>query len=137
MLIDIDEYLPEATLQWCKATLNYLGFPKGGISGEDFYSDGQRVHRVAYLSLREAVRTHMQAGAHPELGELKPPPRYSNHKRSRQYEQALRDQGVDIEGLEASGGVIADDNFVLAGEGPEEDAELDDIEVLEGIVFAN
>ena len=60
----------------------------------------------------------MQEEALPELGELKEPPQFSNYKRSRKYEQALRDAGIDVDRLNREGGgVVAEAGFPLAGEG--------------------
>lgn len=114
--IDIDEYLPQATLQWCKAVLHQLGY-LDEITGEDYFEDGERVHCHAYLELREAVRAHMHSGALPHLDELKTPPKYRDYCRSRQYEEALVARGVD---LTLANGVVDDNEYPLAGEGPDE-----------------
>ena len=65
------------------------------------------------------MRVHIQEQALPELGELKEPPQFSNYKRSRKYEQALRDAGIDVDRLDRGGGVMAGAGFPLAGEGVE------------------
>ena len=128
-------------MQWCKSTLDSLGFPGGEVDGEDFYVDdpsGKRVHYEAYTRLRMAVREYIRSGAQPILGELKAPPKYSNYKRSRQYEEALRDKGIDIEAIDAEGAcVVREDGLPFAEDEPEEDADLEDISVNDDLKFPN
>ena len=99
---------------------------------------GKRVHYEAYTRLRMAVREYIRSGAQPILGELKAPPKYSNYKRSRQYEEALRDKGIDIEAIDAEGAcVVREDGLPFTEDEPEEDADLEDISVNNNLEFPN
>ena len=67
----------------------------------------------------------MQEGTLPELGELKEPPQFANYKRSRKYEQALRDAGIDVDRLDREGGgVVVDDGLPHADGGVWDAADL-------------
>ena len=126
---------------WCKATLDSLGYPNGEISGEDFYVDhpsGERVHYEAYIQLRMAVRQHIQSGARPELRELKAPPKYSNYKRSSQYEQALWDVGIDVNALDAAGAyIVREDGLPFTKDQLEEDMDFKNINIKANLEFPN
>jgi hypothetical protein len=69
---DIDEYLPRDTLAWCSAQLQSWGY--SNLSGEEVLPQtGQRVHRDAYLHLRNAIDRHMQDGNREGLDLCRPP----------------------------------------------------------------
>jgi hypothetical protein len=59
--LDLDEYLPEQTLQWCGDTLQELGYDRI-VDGSATTENGSRVYRLAYLALRDATRDHIQHG---------------------------------------------------------------------------
>lgn len=71
ILLDIDEYLPEQTLNWCQMKLHELGYPSLKI--EDVFPDGSRHHCSAYLELRECLKEHIASGEAPQLTELETP----------------------------------------------------------------
>jgi hypothetical protein len=70
-LLDIDEYLPEQTLNWCQMKLHELGYPS--LQLEDAFPDGSRHHCNAYLELRECLKEHIASGEAPQLTELEAP----------------------------------------------------------------
>lgn len=70
--IDIDEYLPKETKEFCLNVLQQLGYPHD-ISYEDCRLDGTRVHYEAYLSLRESLALHISSGVKPILAECTKP----------------------------------------------------------------
>jgi hypothetical protein len=58
---DIDEYLPRETLAWCSARLRSWGYEN--LSGEESHEQtGQRIHKDAYMRLRQAIERHIQDG---------------------------------------------------------------------------
>ena len=55
---DLDEFLPQASMQWCIASLQAKGFTLP-ILRHATNEDGSRVHESAYLYLRGEIRQHM------------------------------------------------------------------------------
>jgi hypothetical protein len=69
---DIDEYLPRDTLAWCTTKLQSWGH--GNVGGEDVHPrTGQRVHKDAYLRLRNAIDQQVQNGNGEGLSLCTPP----------------------------------------------------------------
>lgn len=59
----MNEYLPLATLQWCKEQLQQLGFDPSQPA-----DDPLTPHRTIYLQLRTAINQHLTNEDMPELG---------------------------------------------------------------------
>lgn len=72
MGLDLDEYLPPTTLQWCGDVLEAAGFQRE-IDGSATTDAGERVHRLAYFALRDAARRHIGQQLDPELPESDKP----------------------------------------------------------------
>ena len=72
LVADIQEYLPPDTLAWCKDYLARQGFPNG-IDGGEVNAEGDRIHRLAYLELRDAVATWQHDQLKPVLYESDKP----------------------------------------------------------------
>ena len=86
---DIDEYLPQATIQWCQDIVRSeldieLGDVTGGMvweGSEDGSEDEdeanrhivRRTHNVVYTLLQERLSTHFRTGAEPILLETAKP----------------------------------------------------------------
>ncbi|KAE8413953.1 hypothetical protein BDV36DRAFT_286580 [Aspergillus pseudocaelatus] len=70
---DIDQYLPETTLNWCTEQLKQLGCKDGKLKGSDIFSDSSRAHEEIYLRLHDRIRAHIQSGELPILGLLPTP----------------------------------------------------------------
>ena len=66
MIIDIDEYLPEETLNWCRTELLQMDFdpenPPAIAPAERFTP----FHTV-YLQFRDVISAHLTSGADPVL----------------------------------------------------------------------
>lgn len=72
LLIDMDEYLPKATKQWCEDRLAELGFSHDETTSTNFNSAVQmRHHETAYRLLRLALQKYLRDGA--RLEETSPP----------------------------------------------------------------
>jgi hypothetical protein len=71
--IDADEYLPLVTLQWCCQVLASENIDLSKLRGGDTFADGTRVHRTAYLRLREHARNYIHQGMQPALEETPSP----------------------------------------------------------------
>jgi hypothetical protein len=69
--IDIDEYLPGQTLEWCRSILTELGF--SDLKYEDVFTNGDRIHTQAYLQLRNYINNHIVSGSRPILEESQKP----------------------------------------------------------------
>lgn len=67
MIIDIDEYLPLITKNWCDMTLQNLDYDLNDINAENSFSDGSRMHRTMYLELKTAIADHINNKSEPEL----------------------------------------------------------------------
>jgi hypothetical protein len=74
-ILDIDEYLPLATLQWCSDALATVNIDLSKLYGHQLVpgSGKERLHKAAYLWLREHLRCHIEAGTEPNLQETSPP----------------------------------------------------------------
>jgi hypothetical protein len=72
MPVDMDEYLPKDTLNWCQSKLVELGYERGEISSTEFNLAVQlRRHEQAYRELRRQVHHYLATGA--KLSETSPP----------------------------------------------------------------
>ena len=72
--LDVDEYLPPVTYDWCRSKLADLGFERGRVSGTYFVqSAGMREHELAYRKLRSTVQEHVETNAAPQLEETRIP----------------------------------------------------------------
>nr|POE60254.1 hypothetical protein CFP56_77990 [Quercus suber] len=70
---DLDEYLPQETLDQCTEYLAQAGYTLP-INGGDYNADdGQRVHKEAFFLLRDACRDHLREERVPELCETEKP----------------------------------------------------------------
>jgi len=67
--IDLNEFLPRTTIWWCELKLAELGINASQLSAGDALTNGDRVHQLAYESLRIAVNEHISAGNSAGLGE--------------------------------------------------------------------
>ena len=84
------------------------------------------------------VREYIQSGTHSILKELKAPLKYSNYKQLRQYKQALQNKDINIETINAESAYIVRENGLLfMKDEPEEDADLENIGVDDGLKFPN
>jgi hypothetical protein len=72
-LIDLNEYLPEVTKNWCAAELEKLGYGNTKVNASEYFPDGTRAHCRVYLQLREALQAHITSGKEPHLSECKKP----------------------------------------------------------------
>src|SRR4051794_32198323 len=72
-MIDINEYLPPETRQWCRDKLRELGFPIDSATMQLAASTGKRIHCQAYRRLREAIRTYILSGGLSKLEESTKP----------------------------------------------------------------
>src|SRR5271168_402265 len=70
-ILDINEYLPKETLDWCRDQLASYDIDPDSLSGADIdperEDEGERLHTRAYALLRPVVRAHMRTGALPLL----------------------------------------------------------------------
>ena len=72
-LIDINEFLPPATLQWIRDQLSEHGIHLPNITGKALTRDGSRLYVDVYIWLRNLVRNYMDQNLLPILDEsLKP-----------------------------------------------------------------
>ena len=73
MPVDMDEYLPKATYEWCERKLQELEYPNGQISSTEFNSAVQpREHEKAYRELRSELQCYLTSGS-AQLAETSPP----------------------------------------------------------------
>ena len=80
----------------------------------------------------------MQLGAWLELGELKALLKYNNYKWLSQYEQALRDIGIDVNTLNAVGAsIVKEDRLPFTEDMLEKDTDLKDINFKADLKFPN
>jgi hypothetical protein len=70
--LDLDEYLPPATLGWCNNQLQRLGF-NSEIDGSAVNDNGDRSHKLAFIALRDAARHYALSGMQPYLEESDKP----------------------------------------------------------------
>lgn len=74
LALDIDEYLPNATMEWCRLKLVDIGFNQGRVSPTTFVQGSQkREHELAYVKLRREVQIHIDSGLIPDLEETLAP----------------------------------------------------------------
>jgi hypothetical protein len=71
--IDIDEYLPSITKNWCTAQLQELGYPTGRVTAAECFPDGSRAHCDAYIQLRARIDSYITSKRQPELKECEKP----------------------------------------------------------------
>jgi hypothetical protein len=67
--LDIEEFLPKETLEWCYAQLRGIGIDPENLQATDPQNLGQKVHVAAYQQLRTIVRGHINSGEAPFLSE--------------------------------------------------------------------
>jgi hypothetical protein len=71
MILDINEYLPKETLDWCRDQLASYEIDLDSLSAADIdperEDEGERLHTRAYALLRSVVRTHIRTGTLPLL----------------------------------------------------------------------
>jgi hypothetical protein len=72
-LIDIDEYLLPATLEWCRQILASEDIDLFALKGGNALFDGAKLHKVAYLRLRQHVHNYIHLGTQPTLQETPSP----------------------------------------------------------------
>jgi hypothetical protein len=96
--VDIDEFLPPDTLEWCRAKLTELGFNPNTLDGAGTTETGARQHSTAYLQLRVAASAHIAAGLAPILEQSERPTGAGQWKPSEIVSQthAQGGQGIDI-----------------------------------------
>jgi hypothetical protein len=71
--IDIEEYLPPATLHWCSQKLALVGIHLLTLQAQlPVPKTGQRVYQEAYLWLRIQLRIYIKEGHEPILKETPP-----------------------------------------------------------------
>ena len=71
--VDIDEYLPQETNEWCIQQLNMHKINITNLQSGDVIADGSRAHTQAYVCLRHIVREHIISGIAPLLSESPKP----------------------------------------------------------------
>jgi hypothetical protein len=71
--IDINEFLPPITLDWCHQKLISYGMQPTDIRMGDRDGNGTRLYVNAYYALRSAIHAHMQSGELPILEESAKP----------------------------------------------------------------
>jgi hypothetical protein len=71
--VDIDEYVPKETKDWCITQLSTYGIDLNTLSGGDTILGGARAHVQAYQCLRDIVRRHILSGMLPILSESRRP----------------------------------------------------------------
>jgi hypothetical protein len=77
--VDIDEYLPQETNEWCIQQLNMHGINITNLQSSDVAVDGSRAHTQAYVCLRHIVQEYIISGIAPLLLEsLKPTSGYES-----------------------------------------------------------
>ena len=68
-LIDVDKYLPLATLHQCSQILALEGIDLTKLKGGDSLADYTKLHTIAYLKLRQHVCNYIDSGIQPFLEE--------------------------------------------------------------------
>jgi hypothetical protein len=71
--IDIDEYIPRETGDWCIVQLNIHRIDLSTLNRSNTILDGSRAHIQAYHCLRDIVRRHIENGIVPFLSESPKP----------------------------------------------------------------
>ena len=71
--VDINEYLPKETLDWCILQLSMHNIDLSTLSGGDTITGGLRAHTQAYLCLHDIIQSHNDSGATPYLQESPKP----------------------------------------------------------------
>jgi hypothetical protein len=70
---DIDEYLPQQTMDWCKQALMSQGINMDTLKLSDIGPDGKPLHVHAYYTLRTLLYNHIRTGSQPHLAESRIP----------------------------------------------------------------
>jgi len=70
---DIDEYLPQATIDWCKQALMSQGINMDTLKLSDMGPDNKPLHVHAYYTLRLLLYNHIRTGNEPRLTESRIP----------------------------------------------------------------
>lgn len=129
----MEEYLPPVTKQWCEDRVIELGF--GEIDGRRYNEVGERLHKMAYVALRDAVIQHISVGnVQPTLEESAVPAEPDQWYRQQaplreeleRLRQANRDAGYPMEDLNEGDDVpgVIDADELRAGEGIDIDPVL-------------
>jgi hypothetical protein len=71
--VDIDEYLPKETLDWCILQLSIYNIDLSTLNSSDTILGSLQVYTQAYLCLKDIVRRHHDSSATPYLQELPKP----------------------------------------------------------------
>lgn len=82
---DIDEYLPQETLEWCSAALQSMGYDST-IAACSIPTDRTIPYLNIYLQLREKINFHIQNQFQPKLSLLNPPTGARNWRVSTSYD---------------------------------------------------
>jgi hypothetical protein len=69
ILLDVEEYLPPATLQWCNTQIKSIGYDPHSATCQNADEQGERPYKSAYLRLRVFIHEHIASGALPLLSE--------------------------------------------------------------------
>lgn len=140
MALDIDEYLPHDTLEWCKVQLADLGIDLASLSEGTIKPDGSRLHAQAYHQLRVIVRRHITRGnSSPRLG-LVPKIKISSEQMQRngsrlgqlilenwEFVENVRSQQRDMEGAD----VGREDDLSGSDDEGWDEAQEDERDILE------
>lgn len=115
-MLDIDEYLPPDTLNWCQTKLlEIIGENSLQLTAYDIFPDGERVHQSIYMELKLAITNHVEAGLLPVLSETVHPTGGRNWT-----PQASFDEGEEA-------GVFGEEEIEFVGDGPDEALEDNDL----------
>jgi hypothetical protein len=122
--LDLDEYLLPATLDWGNNQLQHLGF-NSEIDGSAVNDNGDRLHKLAFIALRDTARHHALSGVQPYLEESDKPwnvRRWSaSYQPSEQIQKVFRDANEEmmiqhpIERYEDEIAPMLDDNQINEG----------------------
>jgi hypothetical protein len=69
-ILDIEEYLPPLTLQWCTREMDAINYDPNSVKCQIAKADGERPYIDAYIRLRHSIRKHIDFGAMPALSEI-------------------------------------------------------------------
>jgi len=72
-IIDLNEYLPKVTKDWCTAELKKLGYEYTKVNAAEYFPDGTRAHYKVYLQLREVLQIHITCKKEPILSKCEKP----------------------------------------------------------------
>jgi hypothetical protein len=108
-LLDLEEYLPPATLAWCQHTYHALGFTDPPVSADFIHNHRHRVPNY-FLAFLTAIRDHYHQGnQNPILGQLEKPTAGYEWPHAAAVLQDWR-SGIDTAGLVEEGLLVAEDS---------------------------